>query len=844
MKPFVAIARPHKDIRQGKLEMDVFAADLWRVYKGQAPKEYGNPDVFFRKTYLTAGLKNLIDVAFKRIKGQGGDSVIQLQTPFGGGKTHGLIALYHKAKEWNTNVVVLDGLALDPRTTKLWEEIESQLSGSVSKLKGDISPGKDRIIEFLVNHRPLIVLMDEILSYATKAAGVKIGDSNLAAQTLVFLQELSGAVSALGDSLMVVTLASSSLEHFDETAERIFQQLQKVFGRIEKVYTPVRDEEIELVIKQRLFSYVDEKEAEKVVNEFVDYATKEGLIPEDESYSYREQFLKSYPFQPEVISVLYKRWGSIPNFQRTRGVLRLLSLVVFNLQNTQRPYIRLGDFDLADSDIRRELLKYIGPEYDAVIAHDIISPDSGAKKVDKELGDSYRPYSLGTSTATTIFMLSFSGGPERGGTIQEIKISSVDFGLPSSIIDTTINKLREKLFYLADEGLYFNTEPNLKKKIVEKTESIGDTEILSEEENILHNSFSRQKFKIFIWPSNPSDVPDSKDLKLVVLKDPEKVKEFLYNYGERPRVYRNTLFFLCPKESEEVNFRTFIKEFIAWKDLYENMEHLLLSDTKKRIITENIKRYKEDALRMVRSYYRLLYIPSSKAEVKIIDLGMPIGGKLSIDLEVYDRLRSEHEILEKLSHFAINEKYLKNRKWIRIREILEAFYKTPGELRLISEEAIIYGIRIGVKEGLFGLGYVRDNEVVCSYFKQECTPQLSEEEVLIHVDLCKKQKEEVSKPQEEATKGEFAIAEGAEEELHKERIEKGYSSILLKIKVPSGKLADIARLAQYLRRRFQDVELRIELFARGGKLTKTEYEDKVRETLNQTGVEVEEEKIE
>lgn len=144
MKTFSTIAIPHKDIQEGRLTMDVFAANLWEVYKDRAPEAYRDSNIFFRKTYITEGLKNLLDIAEKRLKDAGGDPIIQLQTPFGGGKTHSLIALYHKAKEWNTNVVVIDGNTIDPKETTIWEEMESQLKGKVDKLKGKTSPGGEK----------------------------------------------------------------------------------------------------------------------------------------------------------------------------------------------------------------------------------------------------------------------------------------------------------------------------------------------------------------------------------------------------------------------------------------------------------------------------------------------------------------------------------------------------------------------------------------------------------------------------------------------------------------------------------------------------------------------------
>ena len=212
-------------------------------------------------------------------------------------------------------MVVFDGTALSPEEVKPWEELERQLSGKIEITKGNIAPGKEKLITLLSEHSPVLILMDEILEYVTKAAGIKVGDSNLASQTFAFIQELTAAVATVGNALLVLTLPSSILEHYDENAERMFQRLQKITGRMEKIYTPVEDEEIEHVVRARLFSKIDEKEAKKVVDDFIEYAKNEGLLSDDEFANYREKFLRSYPFKPEVIEVLYKRWGSFPTFR-------------------------------------------------------------------------------------------------------------------------------------------------------------------------------------------------------------------------------------------------------------------------------------------------------------------------------------------------------------------------------------------------------------------------------------------------------------------------------------------------------------------------------------------------
>jgi len=838
MKPFSTVAIPHRDILEGKLTMDIFAADLWEVFKGRAPEEYQDPNVFFRKTYITDGLKNLLDMTEKRLKGKGRDPIIQLQTPFGGGKTHSLIALFHKIKEWGAKSVVIDGTALDPKAITIWEEIERQLTGKIEILKGRTSPGREKLRELLDAHQPLLILMDEILEYTTKASGIKVGASNLASQVLAFVQELTGTIKTLDKSLLILTLPSSILEHYDENAEKLFRQLQKITGRMEKVYTPVHDEEIDLVIKRRLFNSIDEKESRKIIEEFLDYSERENLLPEGvEKTNYRKRFIKSYPFQPEVVDVLYKRWGSFPTFQRTRGVLRLLSLVIYSLKETQRPFIRLGDFDLKNNEIKRELIKHIGPEYNSIIAQDITSQDAGAKKVDKNLGDANKPFAFGSAAATTIFLYSFSGGPERGTSISEVKLSSVDLSAPSSIVVEAVSKLKENLFYISDEGLFFTNQPNLNRILLTRMESIVD--LKEEEKTLLTKNLTKEYFDIFLWPNNTKDIPDTKRLKLVIGRNRDKCKEFLENCGERPRVYRNTLIFLCPMESERINFESFLKKKLAWQ-LIEKDKTLPLTSEQKKEIRDRIKRAEIEVKERVRGLYRIVLLPS-RDEFKEIDMGIPTyGAERTIDREIYERLRSEGEILEKLAPLSLKEKYLKSRDYVETKNVFESFFKTAGEIRIVSEKVLKKCIEEGVKQGLFGLGVLENKKPVCLHFKVEITPQLIEGEILVRAELCKPL-EKVCKPVE-------SVLSEVEERIAKERATIGkkesYHTIQLKLNVPTGKLSDIGRMIQYLKTKFNQVKVKIEISAQDGELEISDYEDKIKEAIDQANITIEEKKVE
>ena len=845
MKPFTRIAVPHEDIVEGRLTMDVFAADLWQVAQGKAPIDYQDSDLFFKKTFITDGLKNILEIAKARLEGKSGDSIIQLQTPFGGGKTHTLISLYHKAKEWNAKVAVIDGTALNPKEKKLWEEIERQLTGSINLTKGNIAPGKEKLIELLSSNSSVLILMDEFLEYITKASGVKVVDSNLAAQTFAFIQELTGAVATVGNALLALTLPSNILEHYDENAERMFQQLQKITGRMEKIYTPVKDDEIEYVVRTRLFSKIDEKEAKEVVDEFVEYAKNEGLLSGDEVSEYRNRFLKSYPFNPEVIDILYKRWGSFPTFQRTRGVLRLLSIVVHGLLDKNIPYIRLGDFDLSNEELRRELIKHIGQEWDSIIAQDITGDDSGAKKVDESLGASYKAYRLGTVVSTTIFMMSFSGKGERGLSVKEIKISTTYPEFSSSLIDTVISNLKERLFYLSDEGLFFTNQPNLNRILVSREENITDEDIYQQEkEGLKKHIGSSSNFRIYIHPKFSKDVTDSSELKLVILNKEKPSNEFLEKYGENPRVYRNTLIFLCVDENNKETFYTYLRKLIALRNI-EQDKSLKLSEGQKNEIKNKLKSYKQREYEELRKYYRRLFLPA-KDGFKDIDLGLPTFGESQLDKEIYEYLRSQGEILEKISPKVIKDRYLSGKYYIDVLKLYEALLKTPGELRLASKNALAEGIKQGVSEGLFGFGYIEGGTPECRHINEDISIGFSDGEIIIKPEICKKEKIRDTKSVISGEEGEESSS--VEVEKPEEKYTDGSSEkrtlkeLKLKLKVSTGQISTIARIVSYLKTKFSRCDVEISISATSGKIEVTDYEDKILEALKQASVEIDEEK--
>ena len=97
MKPWREIAIPHPDVLKGTFQQAEFAADITAVRTGKAPTIYQDASAFFERTYITEGMRLLLTQVAQRLSSKGGEPVIQLQTAFGGGKTHTMLAVWHLA---------------------------------------------------------------------------------------------------------------------------------------------------------------------------------------------------------------------------------------------------------------------------------------------------------------------------------------------------------------------------------------------------------------------------------------------------------------------------------------------------------------------------------------------------------------------------------------------------------------------------------------------------------------------------------------------------------------------------------------------------------------------------
>jgi hypothetical protein len=439
LKPWREVVTPHKDVASGRYQQAEFAADLWQVHLGEGTDEYKKPVEFFRRTYLTESLKRLLVGSVRRISGQGGDPVVQLQTNFGGGKTHSMLALYHlfsgtAASELvgidsvlqeadikklpTAKRVVLVGnrisasnpvKKLDGTTVRtLWGELAWQLGGkkAFERLRTDdekaTSPG-DVLRELFNEYGPCVVLIDEWVAYARQLHD----QSDLAAggfeTQFTFAQVLTESAKLAKNCILVISLPASDtvsphtqaddVEVGGQRGREALDRLRNVVGRVESSWRPASAEEGFEIVRRRLFEpladQVQFKDRDVVARAFAElYRTQhQEFPPECRDADYEKRIKAAYPIHPEIFDRLYTDWSTLVKFQRTRGVLRLMAAVIHSLweKGDKNPLILPANIPIDDQRVQFELTRYLSDNWVPILEKDVDGANSLPLRLDGEV---------------------------------------------------------------------------------------------------------------------------------------------------------------------------------------------------------------------------------------------------------------------------------------------------------------------------------------------------------------------------------------------------------------------------------------------------------------------------
>lgn len=874
------VATPHRDIREGKTEASRFAAKLDEVVAGRGDPEYASPKAFFSHTYMTLGLRNLISEALKRLSGKGGNGVLHLETAFGGGKTHSLIALYHFFTSGNeiadllwvqgileeaeleripaARVLTFVGTEADPQGPTPWGLFGQKL-GKYELIKSydqrRQSPGKARLREML-GDEPTLILIDEIAEFLCRlvepqalAGGNKEAARAFQSQVLTFIHELTELATELPQCLLVLTTTTSTA--YGEEGERIQQSLKQIAGRMHRQFEPVGSEDIYEVVRRRLFEDVGDPEIhEAVAEEFLKYYQNQAANLPDEATDpkYRQRIIRAYPFHPELIDVLYNQWGSYPQFQRTRGVLRFLALVVQEAwrARTPSPLIRLSDVPLSNREVRQNLLACIGQEYESVLGCDIAGGREIARRIDSQLPEELRGLNLAEGLATCIFLHSFSGAQkvERGVTAARLRLGILVPGLSPTAVGDTLQRLEENLYYLhrRENRYFFSTELNLNRAIAEAQEGVSDEAVREEIRKALERRVGRESPFLGheLWPDSPERVPEQRDHHVLVVLAPEFVygtsntEEFvvtLFNKaGTGFRTFPGAILVLAPDPEELYSLQNKVKRLLALRHVEKRFSAELSEDDRERLRRELRVMESEVQDKVVRTWRHLALYGPEKPEW--IPLSVYARPGLTLASMVIEHLRSANRLTDEIAPDNLFRLVpVKDRKLYR--DLWVAFLTIP-KMPIVSQRAVRDAVKRAVREGQIGLEI--DGRV---HFRED-VPDAYLEEAWLLPPSAVPAKEEVeappTAPKAEPPKVEPKPAPG----------ERPKTTYRLRAKVPWQKMTDVYRgVIIPLQNRSDDLELVIEIRAKKSEgIPKDVIERTVRETLRQVNAQILEEREE
>jgi hypothetical protein len=771
LKPWYQVATPREDLRNG-IPMDAaeFAIHLDQVMDGRAPLDYREPERFFARTYLTAAFTRMAAEVIRRLAGEvvGTSPGINLTTQFGGGKTHFLTLLYHlaragdKAKAWPGVLDLLQRAEMDavprarvgvfignrfdfvagmgkdgePKRKTPWGDLAWQLGGaelfqqvSAHDEKGVVPGGE--ILQRVFTGEPTLILMDEVLNFLRRAREAGEPYAKLGSQMYSFLDILTREVVGATKTVLVVSLPMSEYEMTQED-EANYQRLEKLLGRISKEVLLSQQIEIAEIVRRRLFEETgDAREVRRTAKAYADWvrAHRQQLpewFPVDQA---EKLFQATYPFHPTVISVFERKWQSLPRFQRTRGILRLLALWVSYAyqrafrEGTKEPLITMGTAPLADSFFRATVFDQLGEQrLEAAILSDIAGEEAHAVRLDAEAQVTIKRARLHQKIATVVFFESSGGQVRNEATLPELRLALGEPGFDIGNVETVLDNLVHRCYYLDAKGTAYwvSHRPNVNHILANLRAALSgpeaDEAIREKVRGAIREVFKAgprldQRF----FPETSADIPDTPSLTLVVLA-PEHtwenssreatqrlIKSMIQECGGRGRTFKSGLLFVVAES--DTALADAAKTLLALERLLDpaEQERRKVEASQIQELKDKKRQVEHDLKEAVWRAYRRVVLLGEDNELKEVDLGrLHSSAAESLVAFIVSRFKQDGFLEESVSpDFLLRNWPPALEEW-NTKAVRDAFFASPKFPRLLDPRVLKETIARGVQEGKFG----------------------------------------------------------------------------------------------------------------------------------------------
>jgi len=616
-KGVLTACKPRQEVLEGELDDAIFAADFGQLIDGSgaAPKVYGHAETFFRNTEPTPDLKSVCVAVFKALadKKEAGQ-LIRLSTGFGGGKTHTLMALWHLAQNiaklsLGTELLPAAGrpktvkvLAVDAakagipifgthgaaKTHSLQGEIFYQLAGAAAlKALGaadhhEASPDEAAIAKAL-GDEPLLILLDELVIYMAGLSAA--GQGNF----MSFLGKLISAIAKRKQAVLVITDPGQQTAYAGVSQQLAANigpasvKLEDILGRKMTDFDPV-GKQAARVIARRLFEKIDPTAAAKAsaayhqLYERVREAHPDLLPASAISADYAKRIQECYPFHPRLIDTAKERLGPLPEFQRSRGVLRLFARIIRDIWENQRPLelVTAGDINWASPAICADLLQRLRREqFSAAVQADI---EGHALDLDDR-----KPGGIHCRVASALLLESLPRNEHSGLDSAELSLATLrteEAGQePAEALDRLVGACWHTYPMAGNKGWQFRFEPNVIKQIEQRAATVDPDEARDRVFAEAQGFFAGPLFSLASWPETARDVLERKELQLALCATTALAEE-VCAYADKtdpaapvPRRFRNSIVAIAPHPDAFTNALEKAKRIIAAEQIEKDARH-------------------------------------------------------------------------------------------------------------------------------------------------------------------------------------------------------------------------------------------------------------------------------
>ena len=477
------------------------------------------PEAFFQENYITEGMKTLMEQAFRRLEGKSSQGVFKLKQAMGGGKTHNLIALGLMAQHpelretvmghfyrpeaglGKVKVVAFSGRESDA-PFGIWGSIAAQLGKQehFSALYSPLQAPGQTAWETLLAGETVLILLDELPPYFENARSKSIGNSDLARVTATALSNLLVAIGreACARVCLVITDLAAAYQSGSQQISEILADFESETHRSAMSLEPVRinSDELYHILRTRIFEDMPDVEEISAVAQAYASAVRDAKqmdITNESPEQFAARIMVSYPFHPSIRD-LYARFRENPGFQQTRGLIRLMRIVVSRLWTSnlagKRYLIAAHDLDFNDRETRAEISQ-VNSTLENAIAHDIASEGNAvAERMDENTGSS------DTQDACRLLVIaSLANVPNAviGLSIPEMIANLAEPGRNLALLKSDVlEKLATAAWYLhsdRDGKLFFKNVQNLNAKLESLVKAYQREQALRELRQRLKDAF-------------------------------------------------------------------------------------------------------------------------------------------------------------------------------------------------------------------------------------------------------------------------------------------------------------------------------------------------------------------